>query len=251
MEEERLTAARLSELAETCYARGIYTESEFLGLGEQDVLHRMARELSYVPYTLFGGTEGCERVLVRFGNEEMLGYPPPPYPIATLAVTPRAPKFAEPLTHRDLLGALMSLGIRRECLGDILIEDGRATIFVLEKLSAFVCEGLSRVRHTEVQVHPAEPPPLACVRTEEISVQVASLRLDAILAAVHRLSRADSSALFAERRVFVDGRLIIDGSTVAPLGSMLTVRGLGRVRLFAVTGSSRKGRTHLTVQRFL
>ncbi len=251
MEERSLIAARFAELSEAAYTRGIYTYSDFLSLPEQDILCRAARDFPHVPYTLLGGTVGCERVLARFGGEELFGYPPTEAPITTLVALPRAPKFAEELSHRDVLGALMNLGIRRECLGDILIADGRIIFFALSKIAPYILESLTRIRHTEVRVEEAAPPPFAAVRTEEMTVNIPSLRLDAIVASVFRLSRAESAALFAAGRVFFDGREQADGSATARQDGLLTVRGMGRVRVGEVSGSSKKGRLWLSLQKFV
>ncbi len=252
MDDIAFSAARMEELAETAYTRGIYTYTDFLSLPEQDLLCRTAKKtFPHVPYTLLGGTEGCERVLARFGSEELLGYPPTEDPIVTLSAVPRAPKFAEALTHRDVLGALMNLGIRRECVGDILVDDGYVLFFVLEKIAPYIRETLTRIRHTDITVSEAVPPPFASVRTEEISVGVVSLRLDAVVAAAFRLSRTESSALFAAGRVFADGRAVADGAATVKAGSLLTVRGMGRVRVGEVSGTSRKGRLWLSLSKFV
>ena len=159
-EEERITA-RFCELAEACYARGRYTFTDFLGLSELDLFFAAQPRFSYVPYTAFGGAAGCERVMVRFGDEESLGYTEEPFPIACLLLQPAAPKFAEPIGHRDCLGALMNLGIKRECLGDIAVCEGGFYLFCEEKLAPYIRENLTRVRHTAVRLTPC-PPPVDC-----------------------------------------------------------------------------------------
>ena len=74
------------------------------------------------------GTEGCERQMLRFGSEETLGYEEA-FPISCVVIRPSAPKFAEELTHRDFLGALMNLGIERDVLGDIIVRDAVGYVF--------------------------------------------------------------------------------------------------------------------------
>ena len=111
--DELLLKKRLTELAEKSYSQGTYTFSNFLGLAEQDVLSRIERDIRHVPKALYGGAEGCQRVMVRFGDEDLCGYDLP-FPIVCLKAAPTAPKYADKLTHRDILGALMNLGITRE-----------------------------------------------------------------------------------------------------------------------------------------
>lgn len=246
--EEELLCARFAELAEGCYTHGRYTYTDFLSLSEQDVFHRAAPAFSYVPYTLFGGAEGCERVMVRFGDEDTLGYPPPPFPISCLSLQLPDAKFAEPLSHRDFLGALLNLGIKRECTGDIFLSDSGIYLFVSEKIAPFLCENLVRVRHTALKTVPAATPPAAVFsRTEERTVTVASLRADGVIAHALSLSRADAESLFAARRVFVDGRVREDGAKPLSAGELVSVRGYGRFRVLSENGKTRKGRISLSL----
>ena len=129
----------------------IFTFTEFLGLAEQDVFNQIESELRYVGYKIFGGTDDGERVIVRFGNEEELGYSVD-YPIKCLVIRPLMQKFAEDLTHRDFLGALMNLGIKREKLGDIIIHENEGYLFCLEQIADYIVDNLTRVKHTSVTV---------------------------------------------------------------------------------------------------
>ena len=109
---------RFHDLAERSYARDLFTFTGFLGLGEQDAFWQEEPKLKYAGYTLYGGCENADRVMVRFGNAEKFGYDVP-FPIVCIHIRPLASKFADELTHRDFLGALMNLGIDRSTLGDI------------------------------------------------------------------------------------------------------------------------------------
>ena len=82
---------------------------------------------------LFGGAAGAERVMIRFGDEESLGYEQP-FPIAIIKAEPVSPKFAEKLTHRDFLGAILNLGIERSTVGDIIVRESTAYFFVKEDI---------------------------------------------------------------------------------------------------------------------
>ena len=142
-----LIKKRFSELAKRADSKGIFTYTPFLGLMEQDALFRMKRELSFIPFEAFGGADGCERVMVRFGNAETLGYDEP-FPIKLLFAEPLSRKFADKLTHRDILGALMGLGIERETLGDIIIRDSGAYIFCAETMAEHIKDSFTKAKHT-------------------------------------------------------------------------------------------------------
>ena len=101
---------RFHDLAEKSFRQGIYTFTGFLGLGEQDVFWREEPKLRYAGYTLEGGRKDADRVLIRFGSEEEMGYEQP-FPIVCVHISPLMSKFADTLSLSDFLGALMNLGL--------------------------------------------------------------------------------------------------------------------------------------------
>ena len=105
-------------------------------MAELDIYYQMENELSYVTVTAYGGTNDCERVMLRFGDGELCGYDEE-FPIVCIEISPVSEKFGEALTHRDYLGALMNLGIERSTFGDIVIKDKRAFLFCSEKMAPY------------------------------------------------------------------------------------------------------------------
>lgn len=238
---------RLKDLANKSYGQSIYTFSGFLGLSEQDVYHQIEKDLSFAHPALWGGYEGAERVIISFGEEESLGYEAP-IPIVCLHITPMAPKFAEKLSHRDFLGALMNLGIERNTLGDILVNEKECYLFCLENISQYIINSLDKVRHNFVKCTivanikevPKEDP-------RELTVQVASLRADALISKVYNLSRESSLELFRSSRVFINGRLTTDNSKLLKPGDVVNARGFGKFTLSNNSHTTRKGKISQTV----
>ena len=140
---------RILELARKSYEHNIYTYTGFLSMAEQDVFFGMLPELGGAVYGLFGGRQDCERRMLRFGSEDALGYGED-FPIVCLSVRPLAEKFADDMTHRDFLGAVMNLGIDRSTVGDILLEGKSAYLFCTDKIAPYLKEHLDRVKHTKV-----------------------------------------------------------------------------------------------------
>ena len=147
---ERELEKRFAELFRRAEAQGGYIFTNFLDLAGQDALQRSLPHLPPVPWTLFGGAEGCERRMLRLGDAESCGYDQP-FPIACLRIAPASPKFAETLTHRDFLGALMNLGFERELLGDIVVREEAAYLFCVERIAPYIAESLRQVRRTAVR----------------------------------------------------------------------------------------------------
>ena len=145
-----LLKKRFIELSRTADMGGYFTFTDFLGLAEQSALNEVKKELRS-SFTAFGGASGTERVIVRFGNADEIGYECD-FPIVCLKISPKAPKFADRLTHRDFLGALLNLGIERAVLGDIAIIDNSAYLFAKDTIAEFIRDSLERVKHTDVKV---------------------------------------------------------------------------------------------------
>ena len=249
-EDNELLRRRFIELARRSDAQATYTFTDFLGLAEQSVLKTMGRELRGVKIELFGGTLGCERLVARFGSEEELGYTEE-YPIACIKAVPKNKKYAEALTHRDYLGAILNLGIERETLGDIAITEDATYIFALSGIADFIISNLARVRHTDLILSLSEPPSEALFRTEERKVQVSSERLDAVIARIYSLSREDAQGLFVKRLVFADGREIQSSSYSPKEGEIISVRGHGRFAYIGQVGTTRKGKLNVAVMVYV
>ena len=250
-EENELLRRRFSELARRSDAQATYTFTDFLGLAEQSVLKAMGRELRGVKTELFGGTDGCERLVARFGSEEELGYAED-YPIACIKAVPKNRKYAEALTHRDYLGAILNLGIERDTLGDIAIIDNVGYIFASEDIAEYIVSSLTKVKHTDMRlkiVH--ELPEGELYRTELRRVQANGERVDAIIAKVFGLSREDSSTLFKKRLVFVDGKCTENTSYIPKEGEVISVRGHGRMIYRGCDSLTRKGKMNIAVEVYV
>lgn len=241
-QDENLLKKRFSELAEKAYGRGSYTFTNFLGLAEQDVFARLRRELSHVPYTAFGGCGGCERVMVRFGDEDLCGYDQA-FPIVCVKAQPLSRKFADKLTHRDLLGALMNLGIDRGQLGDIVLRDEGAYIFCTETIAPFLCENLTRAKHTELSCAvTADLPEGSLFTLEPLECLVSSERADGVAAHVYRLSRNDMADRIRAGKLFVNGRRCDSGSLALKDGDVVSLRGEGRFVYRGVQRTTKSGK---------
>lgn len=249
--DTELIKKRLVELGRKSYNSGIFTFTDFLGLAEQSAFSEVKRELGGIPYEAFGGAEGAERVIIRFGSEEELGYSMP-YPISIIKVEPQSRKYADRLTHRDFLGALLNLGIERHTLGDIVIIDNVGYIFALESIAPYIADSLIKVRRTDVSASIiTELPEGELYRTERKTVQISSERLDAVIARVYSLSREDAQALFKKRLVFADGREI-DSTSYAPKeNEKISVRGHGRFIYIGRQSLSKKGKLNVAVEMYV
>lgn len=237
------TEKRFEELARRADDRCYTTYTEFLNMEEQSEL--LSLRLN-VPFRLYGGYDGAERCIAAFGYDCESAL----FPISYIKIEPSAKKFADKLTHRDFLGSLMGLGLKREVLGDIIIADNTGFLMCLDSVTEYIAGNLDKVRHTSVKCTVVNELP-GDVQNEPAEQQkiVASLRLDVLVAAVYDLSRNAVKELFGQRKIFVNSALCENFSLIPKAGDIISVRGKGRFKLGETLGSTKKGR--LIVQLFV
>ena len=251
MNDSELLHKRFVELGRRSYNSGIYTFTDFLGLAERAIFEEARRELTGVSYTEFGGADGTERVMIRFGDEEELGYSEP-YPIVCIKAEPQSQKFADKLTHRDFLGALMNLGIERSMLGDIAIIDNVAYFFAHENIADFIVDSLTRVRHTDVKLELVSALPEGeLYKTERRRVQAHGERLDAVIAKLFSLSRENSQLLFKRGLVFANGKAIFSTSYIPKPDETISVRGYGRFIYRSYESTTKRGNLNIEVDLYV
>lgn len=242
---------RFCELASKADNGSYFTFTDFLGLPEQSAFAEVKTKLGRCKYTVFGGAEGAERVVIRFGDPEEIGYEAD-FPILCIKIEPLAKKFADKLTHRDFLGALLNLGIERSTLGDIVISDNVGYVFALDNMAEFIQNELSRVKRTDVKAEIIDTlPDVDLYHTEPKRIQLSGERLDAIIAKVYSLSRDDAQSLFKKRLVYVNGKLCESVSYTPKENDKISARGYGRFVYRGYDGLSRKGKLNAIVDVYV
>ncbi len=250
-DEREIAKNRFIELAKKAYNSDIFTFTDFLGHAEQDAFSEVKNKIYPTQYTEFGGAPGTERVMVRFGSPNELGYEVP-FPIITLKIEPLSQKFADKLSHRDFLGTILGLGIERSKLGDIAIIDNVGYVFVYEDIADYILRELSRIKHTDVSVAVVNDLPAGSLfRTEERRIQLTSERVDAVIAKAFGLSRDDAQSLFKKRLVFVSGREISSPSYTPKEGDVISVRGYGRMIYRGPDSTTRKGKLNVKIEMYV
>jgi Uncharacterized conserved protein, contains S4-like domain len=246
-EEELLLKNRFSELARRAYSRVCYVYSDFLNISEQDTLRRMSFEKGSAKYRLFGGYGTSERNIACFGDEDLCGYADTP-PIVCIRISPVSLKFADELSHRDILGSVLALGFKRNVIGDIVLNGDLVFLFCLDSVSDYIIENLTRVSNTSVKCRISETPDIAANLPEPENINTASERLDAIIASVYKLSRSESQRLFIQGKVYINSRLTESTSISPGHGAIISVRGLGRFIYEGIERETKKGRLMVKVR---
>lgn len=248
MSETALLTQRFSELANRSYNNNQYTFTNFLSMQELSDFYGMERELSFAGITVSGGCELAQRVMIRFGSEENLGYVEE-FPITAILIKPLSSKFSDDLNHRDFLGALMNLGIKRETLGDIFVKNNEACLFCIDSMAEYITENLTRIKHTSVVARVvSDVGNITEPVFENKLVQVNFERIDAVVAKVYNLSRGDSLELFPKNLVFLNGRLCTENAKQLKPGDIISVRGYGKFIFESLSGVSKKGKINCNIK---
>lgn len=243
--EKMLLQKRFEELSGRSYNKGIWVYSDFLTTAQQALLMSL-----HLPckFELFGGYEGAERRVACFGSEENCGYEAYP-PIVCLKIEPLSQKFADALTHRDFLGSIMGLGVKREVLGDIIVYENCGYVFCLDGISQYICESLESVRRTTVKCAVTDAPPAqTSALPDEEEFIIASPRLDAVIASVYNFSR--NVAKEAVEKGLVSVNSVLSQNPAAQLNEhdRVSVRGSGRFIFEGIRRETKKGRLWAAVR---
>lgn len=248
-QEERMFARRLEDLSRRADQRGIATFSDFLNLNEQNIFHTTISKLSG-SFQMFGGYECAERQMIAFLPDALF---PVEFPLVCLKITPLNLRFADALNHRDVLGSLMSLGMERGKLGDILIEETQIYLFCHALVCDYLTRELVRIRHTSVTAVRAQEEEIPHLRphTQLCSGILSSNRLDAFIAQMCNISRSQAGDLIRRGSVFINGRTAQSVSISCKPGEIISVRGTGRFRFLQEVGETKKGRMKIQYEKYI
>lgn len=233
--DSELLPARILDLKYLCEKTSTPKFLGFLTPSEAAVVVKQFKDGE--SYRLYGGYEEAERTVLCVLPDWCED---PVYPITSFTFTYRK---CDKLTHRDFLGALMALGIARETVGDILVEDGRAVVFILKDVSNFVSSQISKIGRVGVAVTEGFCGSLPTLgKKESFTTTVASTRLDCIVAALCGFSRKDAAEKIADGLVFVNSVCCAKVTHNVIAGSIVTVRQKGKFEITGCEEHSKKGR---------
>lgn len=248
MEKEQLFEKRILDLAYDTYYKNKKNCSYFMDLEEIHLLQILQSKLPPVSYQLWGGCENAERKIVCFYPEYLI----PSFPIVCVKIKPSNLKFSEELTHRDFLGSILNLGIERNRIGDIVIQENIGFVFCYQTIFEFLIDSLFRIKHTHVVCEKLEEKEMKKIelKFDEITGTVAGIRLDSVLSVALHASRSRLSQLILSGMVFVNGKSVLSNGYHLKEGDILSVRGFGKFIYQKVTGQTRKGRYAITILKY-
>ena len=247
-----LLKKRFIDLSRSANRKNIVTFSNFLNLNELNLFHQVKADME-TACQLSGGYENAERQMIAFIPDAL--FYEWDYPMKCVRVLPAYPKFAENLSHRDVLGALMSLGIERSRIGDLIVDaqakENEIFFFAEDGIAPYIMDTLTSIRHTVVTLELLDDYRIDYVpHFQEKEAIVTSNRLDAVIAAICKISRSASLRLIQEGKIFVNGAESLHNTYYCKQGDVLSIRGFGKVRFGETLGVTKKDRIRFSYQLF-
>lgn len=254
MTDNELLTARLDDCVAACADSYLLTNTNFLDIYQQSTATQYLSRKKGIKYDFYGGFAECERKVVVFLPDyaEDISYieeNPELSPIVSLKIS--KDNFSE-LSHRDYLGAIMALGIKREMLGDIVVSDKGCVVAVMRSVAVYIRENLKTVGRGSVKVEISDAFENAASDTgfEVKRCYVSSMRLDGVIAAAFNMSRNTAAERIKRGEVLMNGVVTSKPDVKVPFGAKLVIHGLGKVMVEEDAGITRKGRQAFLIKKY-
>jgi RNA-binding protein YlmH len=259
MNEKEILISKALDKKRQSTDNSMITHTNFLSLDEISVVKTTDREYNeYTDTFYYGGYADSERqvaiFLPKFFDVDdigaFLGDNEDDNPVCIVRL--KKDKFTS-LSHRDYLGAIMGLGIKREMVGDIKVTDEGADVFCLKSAAEYICDNLKKSGRGSVtgEILPVGSFNSADDKFELCFTTAASLRLDGIIAAFFNLSRSNAAETVCKGLVYVNSSQCFKGDYMLKEGDKIVLRGKGKTVLTEIKGTSKKGKLKFEYKRYI
>lgn len=242
-------AGRFWGLAEAARKSRKFKVSDFLDPHGQNVAEIVAANFANIKLSADGGFQNAERKRLAFSCEEFYGAPD--FGINAYAVN--WDKRYYEINHRDILGAFIGMGCERDILGDIVFTPEGAQFVADKTMDNYILSNLTKIGAATVEVKQIALEELQEKeeRVKVITATVAALRLDAVAAAGYGVSRSRMADEIKGQNVKLNWQEAKNASQAVNEGDIISFRSRGRVEVAEIRGTTKKGRTSITLKRFI
>lgn len=250
--DDKLLISKVLDKAEKSNKSEKVTNTGFLDPYERRIIEKAISGIGDFNYAFTGGYTGAERTVLFFcsnfislNERDLYGNT---FKLLSIILNSRGS-----LTHRDYLGALLGLGIKREKVGDILVGEESCDIVVLSDIADFIKYNLLKVGNVKVDVEIKDINELEKIKpkVKEITAAVASLRIDCVACAGFNISRSRILDFIKGEKVNLNWETAANPSKQIKEGDTLSIRGKGRAVVKEIRGATRKGRISIVLNKYI
>jgi RNA-binding protein YlmH len=196
----------------------------------------------------YGVFDDCERKVMCFSKHDNEA---DNYPISVLKIINKS-KF-EKLEHKDYLGAIMALGIKREKYGDMILLENSIYAAVCDDVCEFLKQNLAHIGRCpcDVKIIKDLEGLFLSQNSKSILVKITSLRLDCVVSSICNFSRAKAVELLDSGKVLVNYMELKEKDKIIQIDDTLTIRGYGKYKVVEILGTTQKGKLKLSIKKYI
>ena len=257
--EDKILVANTLDKIQFVEKRNSIENTNFLSLHEISILENLMKKLKYNNYIFYGGYDSTveRKMLIIYPEKLEVIFEENKYDYNNLIqvisiVLPN--ELRGKYTHRNYLGAIIKLGVKREKIGDILVSLDGADIIVTKDIAKFLqteLNNLTRFNKSEITIKNIEEINITPPQIKKADIIVPSMRLDSIVSEVVKTSRAKANELILSERVFINNELVLKNSKLVKENDLITVRGKGRFKIGKILNTTKKGNLVLGVEIYI
>lgn len=244
-DDDKILLRKINDLIKKSEKTYSVLYSHFLTPAEQTLISKVEEFFGYIGFD--GGYENAERRLCRIRTDEYCVDDGLPIELYSVTATANDAEFS----HRDILGSLMGLGVKREMIGDIITDGRKAQFFCHNSVSEFIALNLKKIGRYTVTVKKDTLAEIAAAKTEDITINISSMRIDSIAAECFGLSRTKAAEFIKRGAVSVNWFVCTDTSKEIKTGDKISMRGKGKAEIGDISGISKKGRLFVNIKKYV
>lgn len=236
---------KVEDLYKRSINKNIVTYTSFLTPAEKQII---IKEFGNTKVIFSGGVEGAERVRAFFLPDYI-----EELDLSQYITVFRADFSFKKLTHRDFLGALLSLGIERRCIGDIYVFEKEAFFFITSDIAKFIKINLDKVGSIGVKLEEISFDKVKTINPnfKEINFTIASLRIDCVVSGAIKESREKTSTFIRNGLVLLNYLICENVSKEVKEGDIFSIKGYGKFRVDKIGGLSKRGKIFIAVVQYI
>ena len=257
-EEDKLLVSKVLDKLEFVQKKNSIETTDFLDMHQKTVAEKVLKSQKITNYICYGGYSNAERVMIIIYPEKLEDvFHNNQYDFNNIVRVIRVilpNEMKGKYSHRDYLGAVIKVGLKREKVGDIIVNLDGADLIVSKDISKYIVDSfkeLTRFSKSDIYEESIEKLNITEPKTEVLNIIIPSMRMDSIVSELIRTSRSKALEIINAERVFVNSEVITKNSKMLKENDMITVRGKGRFKIIKILNSTKKGNLVLEVEKYV